>query len=738
VTTSTLKRAAALWLVAACVWAAPLRADGPPQRPDGMPVIAAGRENDILALIRPWTMGQEITPGWVLDGIQIESTRIRYVLRSRDGGQRALAVEFPGRVPQAKETTKNFALLREPAGVAPPSPDPLDVLAAAVAKNDVGTFWPAEAPNDSFGGSGDRGDLSSPGGRSTRDWRDTLRAASGDGVLIFLAALVFVLAHLRRQLRRDPPWVAPVLLGIVVAGAALRAVLPHENLMEAWAYERLAPLAARIYEGPVLRWLNAVAGGNLFLSDVLFKSNYLLSIVTPLVVYAHARFILKDHRRALAAAGLIAFLPEHLRFSRSDVYMIQSLATSSLTFVVLYTALIDRSRGWRIASFVILPFLCTATYFVRPENIVFVLLDLGAIYICARAAGGLTAGSFVAAAIVSSTALADFVFKLLAHYSDNLQHGLSLHTLWNAARIFFNFRLNTLVNPWITPPGLTLLALLGAVTLWREGERPRCVFLLTWLGGFFLVHSFVYPYEAAMQARYHMNLMTPFVLLAAAATPLVLSWRPAARWAVAAYLVASPLLHRDFIADTDFNEMREFTFLSSLRQRIPAGCTVLEYSGLPGEGTNGRQFASRLERVAGRLAGGTPSGYWQIVPAAVVEGDGVATQSSEKLSPEAEALLAEPPPCLVFYEGLTCSSLRRAGQERTPICQTIRDRLDLVPIATASFESRIYDSVNAGYLAMDDSGGHSIDTLPEGTPVKLTAFRARGIANGSGRQDTTG
>ena len=604
------------------------------------------------------------------------------------------------------------------------------MLAAAVARNDAGTFWPAEGPSDSVGDSGGSGDSGAGSRRGARSWWQILAAELGDGTMILFAALIFLLVHLRHQLRRDPPWVASALLGVVAVGAVLRAALPHENLMEAWAYERLAPLAAHVYDGALLRWFNAVAGGNLFLADVLFKSNYVLAILTPLAVYAHARYILKDYRHALAAAALLVFLPEHLRFSRSDVYMIQSLATSSLTFVVLYTALLDDSRAWRIASFVFLPLLCTATYFVRPENFIFVALDLGAVYICAHEAGGISPRSILAALLVSSTAAVAFVFNLLAHYGSSIDNGLSLHTLSNAVHIFFNWRLNTLVNPWITPPGVTALAVLGTISLWRRGERPRAVFLVTWLWGFFLVHSFVLPYHPAMQARYHMNLVTPLVLLAAAATPEVLAWRPVARWALVVYLAASPLLHHDFITDTNFNEMREFTFLSSLRDRIPPDCTVIEYRGFPGEGQQTEQFASRVSRVASRLAGGRDQPYWKIVSAAAVDDDAPDGQRAEKLSPEAEALLEKPPACLVFYEGLTCASLRRDGEKRAPVCQMILDRLALAPIATTSFASRIYDPVNAGYLSLDASGRtYSNTEVPDGAPVVLTVFRARGAVS---------
>lgn len=678
-----------------------------------MPVIAAGREAEVLALIAPWKMGDQIVPGWTLAGGAIEATRIRFVLRNAAGDSRNLLLEFPGRAPAASETTKSFAIVREPAGAAAIDPDPSAVLVAAIRQNDTQQFWPPPPVRVVR----DHGDAGVP----ARHWHWPSRDLLTDGIAITFLAVVFVFAHLSHALRRDPPWIAPALLAIVATGGVLRSLLSRENLMEAWAYERLAPFARRIFDGPFLQWVSAKTESEYFLNDVLFTSNFVLATLTPLVVYAHARYILKDYRQALAAAFLMMLLPEHLRFSRTDVYMIQSLATSSLTFVVLYTALTSPSRGWRITSFLILPLLCTATYFVRPENFIFVVLDLGAIYICTRDIGLLAPRSILAMICVSGTAVVAFVLNLLTNYGGSLAHGLSLQTLSNAVRIFFDLQLNTLVNPWITPPGITVLAALGAVSLWRRDEGARSVFLVVWLFGFFVVHSFVLPYHPAMQARYHMNLITPLVLLAAAATPEVLSWRPVLRAAVIAYLLALPVLHRDFITDTEFNEMREFAFLNSLRDEIPSDCTVIEYRGVPGQGGE-TQFASRLQRVSARIAGGQRDHSWNVVSAAAVD---KSAAHGEILSPEARGVLEDPPRCLFFYEGLTCASLRRPGEERAAVCQEIRDRLHLEPMATTSFASRIYDPVNSGYLLLDaHNRTYSHIALPEGSPVTLTMFRA--------------
>ena len=116
-------------------------ADGPPPS-DGMPVIAAGREQDIVALLKPWGIGQEVVPGWALENVSIEATRLRCVFAGPGGQSRALILTYPGRAPNAPERTRSFALLREAPPGPPPVPDPLDAMAAAVKQNDTTDFWP--------------------------------------------------------------------------------------------------------------------------------------------------------------------------------------------------------------------------------------------------------------------------------------------------------------------------------------------------------------------------------------------------------------------------------------------------------------------------------------------------------------------------------------------------------------------------------------------------------------------
>ena len=544
-----------------------------------------------------------------------------------------------------------------------------------------------------------------------------------DGVVLYLGGLAFILLVVRRQLADAPRWAGPALAVVVLGGAALRLAVSPVAPLNAWSYARVIPLARHAYEGFVLPAVSRATGATFHLTAVNFSAGLAIAAAAPLVLFAHARYVLKDWRSALAAAAILAVLPLHLRFSHSDVEILQTLLTSSFTFVVLYCALSDPSPRWRRACFVALPLLCLATYYARPEAIIFFPLDLGGVAIAWAAAP--RARRSLAAALMSAAAALAVSTHLLVHYRQNLDDGLSLRTLQIAREMLTDANFNMLLNPWSSPPGLGLLAVLGAGYLWRQGERGRCVFLLGWLSVFFVVHSYVFPTGPATQARYHLNLVTPFVLLAAAATPLVLR---APRWAAAAvalYLLASPALHRRFVRDTDYFEMREFAFLESVRDRIPDRCTVLEFRPAVSSTMPEVIHASRLSRVGARISGGRSRSSWRVVSLGVLPPPRPGREPAEVLSPEARAVLRERPPCLMVYLGLTCFSHRPLSARVAPVCQEVRAALDLEPVAETRFRSHVYDSVSIGRVIMNAYGvTHTVRALRGA--VELGLYRVRG------------
>ncbi|MBK6534010.1 MAG: hypothetical protein IPF99_31875 [Deltaproteobacteria bacterium] len=176
------------------------------------------------------------------------------------------------------------------------------------------------------------------------------------------------------------------------------------------------------------------------------------------------------------------------------------------------------------------------------------------------------------------------------------------------------------------------------------------------------------PTVPAMTARYHLNLVTPFVLLAAAATPALLRAPAWARAAAALYLAASPLVHRGFIRDVDYFEMREFAFLTSVRDRIPDRCTLLEFQPAVSTENPSLTHGSRLARVGSILDRGSARWSWEVVPLGTLPPPSPGEEPHEVLSPVARAILRAPRPCTMVYLGLTCASHRPLSTPVAPVC----------------------------------------------------------------------
>src|SRR5262249_12333388 len=150
----------------------------------------------------------------------------------------------------------------------------------------------------------------------------------------------------------------------------------------------------------------------------------------------------------------------------------------------------------------------------------------------------------------------------------------------------------------------------------------------------------------AMQARYHLHLVTPFLFLAASALPELLKWPRPAILLGAAYLAASPLIHLGFERDARFTEIQEFEFLRRESRSIPDGCTMIEFSPVMMLSDPPILFASRLERMAQNLDHGSRGMAFKVVNAGVLRGDAADPNLHETLSPQVLELMNEPPACL--------------------------------------------------------------------------------------------
>jgi hypothetical protein len=319
--------------------------------------------------------------------------------------------------------------------------------------------------------------------------------------------------------------------------------------------------------------------------------------------------------------------------------------------------------------------------------------------------------------------------QLLARYRAELSEGLSTRTLRTAWETLRSTQHNTLINPAVTPPWVLALAALGLYALLRAGERRRAAFLVGWLAVFFVVHSYVRPHEVAMQARYHLHLATPLVLLAASAAPLLADRARAALAPLALLLLATPWIYRGFIQDTAFYEMREFAFVRRAAARVPWSCRVLEFRGVPDPAHPAHHFDSRWQRFANRVATGVPRVGIEVITADEAT-PGLTRGATERLSPAARAALDGPPGCVMGYLGLSCVAQRPEGMSESPVCTSLRTWGSLQPVAEETITGRVYDSMNIGHPT--DRRARvwgTLDLLPPNTPVRLGLYRYLGRAS---------
>jgi hypothetical protein len=644
------------------------------------PVIVPGREDEILALLAPHELGAELAPGWTLHSFSIDVATIHLWIAGSDERFARVVLEHPDAGSDGARELPSFALVvaAEPAG----SEAALAELIATLERNDTGEFWQRS-----------RVQVENPRGppRAVLIW-ERVQAWAGDGLLLLVGLTALLLTLVHHKLRGAEPWVKWALLAVVVVGALLRLTLAPTVSLAPWSYSRLLISARLIYAGPGLALAHP---GPVWLSETVVTSTLALSLLAPLAVYVHARYLLDDQRAALIVAGLLACLPLHLRFSHSDVAFIPSITVSSTLFTLIHVATRDPSKwlGW-LAVALVGPLL-GLVYLVRPLNLMYFPLLLATafvnhgVYSVKPAVNRIRVG--IAFSIVTVVTFAGGVPWLLASFGREVSEGASLQTLISAASVLVSPRMNALLHPGFTPTGLTVLACVGARDLWRRGKRPLFWFLVVWLLGFLVAHAYVVPLSPYMQARYHLHLVVPFVLLAACGVEATLRGLAARReqpWlaghrypaviaALIAYVVASPLIHLHFIRNVAFNDTREWLFVHSLREQIPAQCTVLEYVGDSSD--------SRMQRVGAYTVHETPQMRWEVYPIPQ------PTPGEPELPADIRALLEDPPECLYWYEGLPCYGHKATEEDKAPTCELLEGWLVLEEVARTEFDSEIYD-----------------------------------------------
>lgn len=545
-----------------------------------------------------------------------------------------------------------------------------------------------------------------------------------DGVVLSALATLSLLLLVWREVRAEPRRTAALLTGIVAVGVALRLALPSVHALGAWPFTRLDPWAAAIYEGPALAQLGRVFGQDVPLTEVMFGTSLFFGVLTPLLVFLHARILLGDSSRALVAALAFATLPMHIRFTASEVEFIGSTATSSFAFILLHIALRERDSLWGIGAFLALPFVMSGLMHLRPLNVLFIPVFVSfALWLRPASTPADAKHRRTVALLVTLAGAYGAYVSLSTHYGTQVREGLSLMTLLSAVGLLLNPISNSLLNPFITPTLYLVASVVGAVLCWRN-DRRLGVLLVGWLLLFHTAHAFVIAVVPEMQARYYLHMVVPFSLLIGCATPALQRLRPSLRAAAMVYVVAVPALHLGFIRDYDFNDAREFAFLRDHRDDIPPDCTVLEFTG-----HDGSNVGDRMPRMAARLHGGQSEvrfrsmGFgallgqrddWSVAwrdPRYLQQLPSGAETAEALITPEARALMANPPACLYVYTGLLCHTFKQRSQPIAPACARLLELADTEPVAESHFPSRMYDDNLSGGIA------------GEGAPISLGLYR---------------
>lgn len=649
-------------------WPAPASAE--------RPVIPPGREPEILQLFEPHTLGDELAPGWTLHSMSVDKATVIIWVAGPQQAYAKVMLDHPDYGPRGAEPLPSFAW--SVAESAPGAEPALAKLRGRIAANDDGRFW-AAAPV------AEAGVVEDVRTRAVLGWLS-------DGLLLALGLAALLAMLLRDSLRDVDRRLKWALLGVVIVGALLRLALPIRVSMDPWSYTRLLVVARLVYAGPLLAALHP---GPVYLSELLHGTTLVLSIFAPLSLYPHARSVLLDARAAVVACGLLAVLPMHLRFSASDTGFMPMITLASLAFAASYAALHEPRRARAALLLAFVPVLLALLFLLRPLDVIYVPLLLGLPFVAQGIHDDRPRPKrmrvWLLGAVLLAVTLGVAVPHLLTKHGNDISGGLDVETLRSALGVLFNVRFNALLNPSFTPPGLLLLALLGAWDLARRRRLRLLGYLLVWMLAFLVVSSYVVPREPLMQARYHLHLVTPFLLLSAVGVDAGLrqlatldaTRRRVIAGIAASYLAASPLLHLRFIRDVDFNEMREWVFVHELREQIEPGCVVLEHTGM---GTD-----SRMERVGAYIEAGVPRQRFTHISLA-------SDDEGQQLSKEALAALSDPPECLYLLQALPCFSAKRDDQRIAPVCHDAIGWLAHEELTRVGFESRVYDENLGAHL----------------------------------------
>ncbi len=610
-----------------------------------VPIIKAGREAEVLALFAPYQLGQEVTPGWRLWNVNIRPASITVELHSAAEPPEVLTLTLRHQVPKLKgsfATTQNFQLSYDQ----PPPESGLPAASAlveALRSNDTKPFWHHTAESDGV--------------------RPQLLVWATDPLLLLALLVGLIVAWFAADVLRAPKHLGRLALLAALVGVLLRLSLSPVAALEAWPFSRAPTYVTDLLKSPTLAYVSHERP--LYFTELIYRVNFIAGLLGPMVVFIHARRMLGSYRIATIAAWLLAVWPSHLRFSHTDGTLIATLVMSSLGFALVHDALKHPRAAWRWACVLLLPAVLIPCLKLRALNMIYPALFAVVALWLAPGVPWARRG-YVIAVLVAFT-LSISLPTFLTQHGEQVREIGYLSLPLRAGHALTNYQHNTLIRVEMTPPIALLLATGGL--LWLLQRRRRlALFLGGWILIFFVTSAVVLPPEPLMQARYHLHLVVPFILLASVGLDELYQRRAQLAKVAAVLLVLSPLIHLRFIRYVALNLPTEHRFTHSLRPQVPEGCTVLEYGGLHPDEVRWKRVGERFVR------GDLSSDYLSVVLKPDDDVD-AAISSLQEL------------PCARIYLGLACYT---DGTPESPTCAALRQHTGRT-VSELTIPSHIYD-----------------------------------------------
>lgn len=631
-------------------------------------VVPAGREQQILALFLPYTLGGEVSPGFRLWTVSIEKKHIRVGVSDKSSDECGFVLRHPSDDAESDDVnvSQHFVARRERSSKQGVDCEkagfnaPIDLLVQSIRSHEAYSPW-----QEVYSGT------SVPKTTEPNAW-GPIDGIAAYAFMVLLAALLSW-----RLLRKAPKHYYLALAGILVFGLLVRFKYSPVAFLAPSPWARIVPNVRAVMDGPILHAVALHEGHGFWLTDVISWTNLAYAVATPLVFFAHASYLVRDIRVGLFAAFLLAALPQHIRYSQCEDAFVPSMLISSLSFALLHAWLRDRSTAVRCIAMCTLPVTLYMGYLIRPLNPIFFVLYTVAIFYLHTSTTTSTR-RWTAFAILAGVAILAIPTWLTLHSSAAAKSLPMVRWIPDVASAFLIPRLFVLTDPYATPMVLMLLAVIGVRMTWRTEHRKVMLFLLLWVTIFTVAHAVVL--EPAMRPRYHLHIVPPFLFFAAMALASIEKWSKNTRTALLVVVAMSPIVHREFIADVSFTDVQEHAFVLRAREIIPKGCSVVETS------SEDHGLAVRFARI-GHVVGGE---FTSPIKSIVFLPDGSLLNAPTKST--INDVVSNPPDCLYLYEGLECWRGRGPTEAYSSLCTELSQRLQTIPVMTETSPYKLYDS----------------------------------------------